>query len=233
MKILQKNPVTLSGRIEKCWLFTFRTPVEAVRSLVPDRLELLERNGFAFWNVVACEVAQMRPKGMPSRIGVRFRQVAYRLYVRYKPKGTPIEGLYFLRSDCDKRLMALGGKWLTDFHFHHSPIALDADSLDVGGEMSAHAEINRSEIATLSEGSAFDSLYQAKAVLKYKPFGISATSNCKMNVVSIQRDERKWVSKLVAVRNQQWEFFKGISAEPEICYEVEQVEYQWNRGRVL
>jgi len=233
MNLLQKNPITLCGRIEKCWLFTFRTPVEAVRPLVPERLELLERNGFAFWNVVACEVTQMRPKGMPGGIGMRFRQIAYRLYVRYKPNGTPIEGLYFLRSDCDKHLMSASGRLLTNFQFHQSPIDLKDDSLTVSGEMPAHAEIDRSELASLPEGSAFDSLYQAKAVLKYKPFGISPTSNCKMNVVRIQRDERAWVSRLVAVKRQHWSFFDGKPVEPEICYEVEPVEYQWNRGRIL
>lgn len=231
--ILQKNPLTVCGRIEKCWLFTFRTPVDAVRPLVPERLELLERNGFAFWNVVACEVAEMRPKGLPPAVGLRFRQVAYRLYVRYKPNGTPIEGLYFLRSDCDRRLLTLGGRLLTDFRFHRSPIELDRDTLAVGGEMPAEAEIDRSELPTLPEGSAFDSLYQAKAVLKYNPCGIAPTSNCRMNVVSILRDEKAWVSRLVAVKNQRWKFFDGLPVEPEICYEVEPVEYQWNRGRLI
>ncbi len=238
MSLFQKNPLTMRGRVDRCWLFTFRTPEEAVRGLIPPGLELVSRGGFAFWNVVVSEVDAMRPKGVPAVFGMRYRHVAYRLYVRYKPNGNPLEGLYFLRSDCDSRLISAAGNRMTDFGFHHGEIDLadDGDELTIdvrSPDACAHAVIDRSMAVALGPGTPFDSIYQAKAVLKYKPCAMAPTGNCKMNIVTITRDEEAWCSKLVHVREQEWAFFRDKPVEPEICYEVDPIDYQWNRGRLL
>lgn len=120
-------PLTTTGRLSECLLLSYRTPAQAVRHLVPDGIDLLTLDGWAFWNVVACEVENMRPAGVPSCFGVTYRHVAYRLYVKATPAiGEPLRGLYFVRSDADSRLVGRFGNALTDFRFHPANVELAA-----------------------------------------------------------------------------------------------------------
>src|SRR5947209_8177638 len=99
MPILQKNPLTMLGRINRCWLLTYSTPEEEARKWLGPRLEPITHGGFAFWNVVVCELSRMRPAPLPGFVGIGYRHAAYRLYVKFQPQeGEPIGGLYFVRS---------------------------------------------------------------------------------------------------------------------------------------
>jgi hypothetical protein len=73
------------------------------RVRVPAGLELITWRGAAFFNIVVCHVDRMRPRLAPRAVGVTHWFVAYRLQVRATSAAGPIEGLYFLRSDIDRR----------------------------------------------------------------------------------------------------------------------------------
>lgn len=255
MPILGKNPLTMVGTLDRCWLFTYQTPLDEARPLVPPALELVTREGCAFWNVVVCHLRAMRPKGFPAFLGASYWHVAYRLYVSLHPaEGRPIEGLYFARSDADSRLMVLAGNLLTDFRFHPAAVRITEDPaprpLDINRSAApavcqtsllriaidspdapAQMTLDRIQSPELPPHSAFSSLEEAAAFLKYKPFGISLTRRGQANVVAIRRDEAAWRSRLVQVVSADWRFFEGNTVRPEICYEVAPIDYQWNRGR--
>jgi hypothetical protein len=225
------------GTIERCWLFTYQTPVDEARALVPGELELVTREGCAFWNIVVCRIRAMRPKGLPVFTGVSYWHVAYRFYVRlHLASGPPIEGLYFIRSDCDSRLMAWMGNLLTDYNFHPASIEVSEHTPLVriavrSPDCPAEVALDRAKPPQLPAHSLFSSLAEAAAFLKYKPFGISITPSGRANVVTIRRDEAVWKSRLVHVVSAGWRFFEGKTVRPEICYEVAPIAYQWNRGR--
>ncbi len=240
LPLLQRNPLTAVGTLDRCWLFVYRTPVAEARGYLPKALEPVTRGGHAFWNVVVSHIHRMRPKGCPAFIGVDYWHVAYRLYVRCQPPGRPepIEGLYFLRSDCDSPLMTLAGNALTDFRFHTSGIEVETrgESVQIqvaSSEASARAALLPGQPPSLQPGSPFGSLEEAASFLKYRPFGISVDEGRgEANVVEITRKERAWRSPLVHVAEAGWQFFAGKQVALELCYEVEPIAYQWNRGKV-
>jgi len=236
--ILQKNPFAVVGTIDQCLLFTFQSPPEWAEALLPDCLTPIVHNGCAFWNVVVCHVRDMRPRSFPRMLGVSYRHAAYRLYVRYQPEDAPaIEGLYFVRSDCDNRMMSAMGNLMTDFRFHAADVRVQnvrdhqEISVDVPGG-TARAVVGRQAPSGVPDYSAFSTLDEAAAFLKYKPYGISVDRKGRVNVVHITRDESTWKSRLVTVPKQEWQFFDDLPARPEICYEVEPIDYQWDRGVV-
>jgi hypothetical protein len=234
----QKNPVTVVGRLPQTWLFAYRTPVATARGLLPARLEPVVFGGWAYWNVVVSRIEAMRPWGLPAFVGVGYWHVAYRLYARFRPSdGEAIEGLYFVRSDCDSPPMTLAGNLLTDFNFHTARVRvreregvhyLRIDS----GEAPARAAWRTAAPAGLAEGSPFGSLDEAAAALKYKPNGLSVGGDGGVNVVRITREETAWRARLVSVEAAHWAFLDRYETHPEICYAVEPIDYRWNRARV-
>jgi hypothetical protein len=171
--------------------------------------------------------------------GIRYWHVAYRLYVRYRAAATPepIEGLYFVRSDCNNPLIAAAGNRLTDFRFHRASIQVNEGRSTVtiqieSPDAAAYASLRPEVPPQRAPHSAFSSLDQAAAFLKYKPAGISLTEDGAANVVHITRSEATWQSKLVQVETATWEFLKDKPAKPEICFQVEPISYQWNRGEI-
>jgi hypothetical protein len=224
----------MCGTIERCWLFTFRERVETVAPFVPAPLAPVTRDGFAFWNVVVCEVDDMRPAFAPPGSGIHYRHVAYRLYVRHKPKGAPpLEGLYFLRSDADSRLLGVAGNLLSDFQFHHATVEIaQSDALttiDIASdEAPGHVGIDLLATPELPEGSPFGSLFEAKAVLKYKPFALTPDGRGGVRVLRVCRDEYAWKSKLVTAKTD-FAYLRGRDIGPEISYQVEPIDYRWEK----
>ncbi|HEY9868364.1 MAG TPA: DUF2071 domain-containing protein [Candidatus Obscuribacterales bacterium] len=234
--MIQKNPITMVGTIARCWLFVYRTPAQEARRLLPPQLEPVVHGDWSFWNVVVCQVRNMRPKLSPLPIGFTYWHVAYRLYVRCRVHADEvIEGLYFLRSDCDSPLIAVAGNVVTDFNFHCGRVSVFCDNGHVHITVTApgadaYARINENKGPVLPAQSPFGSLDEASRFLKYKPNGISIDSAGRANVVHIVRDEQSWKSRLVCVEESRWSFFDDKDAALEICYAVEPVFYQWNRG---
>src|SRR4051812_43268715 len=124
--------LVMVGRLEECFILAYRTPAASVKHLVPEGLELLTHGDTAFWNIVVSRVERMRPKGCPALFGISYLHVAYRLYVRaMTAEGREIQGLYFLRSDVNSRLINASGDLFTDFRFHHAKIELERTEREV------------------------------------------------------------------------------------------------------
>ena len=233
------NPIALTGRIERCWLLTFETSPHDVASLLPEPLELVTWHGRTFWNVVVCRVRRMRPWPLPAWCGVSYWHVAYRLYARFRPaRGEPIEGLYFLRSDCSSRLMVWGGRRLTDLRFHSAKVSVEEQAglvnIDVtspGGTF--NATLNGNRAAELPADSGFSTLDEAAQALKYHPAALAVEPDGRVNVLRIGRDESAWRSRLLAIEQFESEFLAGCDVRPEICYEVQPINYFWHRGQSL
>lgn len=236
MAIFQKNTITMWGKMKQCWLFTYHTPVEAVKDLLPAPLELVTYRNHAFWNVVVCQV-QMRPYPLPLPPVASFNywHVAYRLYAKVELKnGQKIEGLYLLRSECDSRFIAFGGNLITNFNFHYAQVGvqrtpqrteLNIKSPDAAGQ----AYLSEKKMEQLPVNSVFDTLGDAAVFLKYKPFGLHVDRKGQTRVAVIKRDENAWRSKLVQTESVRWDFLAGRPVTPEICYEVEPHDCHWNR----
>ena len=237
--ILQKNPFTVRGRLRHCWLFVYRTPVESARALLPPPLAPVTRDGFAFWNIVVCEIGGLRPALLPAAAGLDYWHVAYRLHVRAQTEsGAVVEGLHFLRSDCDSALVALAGNVVTDFRFHHAAVTISGGTSEIAGQIRARGgdadfRLSREAPSGLTPGSPFASLGEAAEWLKYKPFGVSPCGEGAINVVRVARDEAAWRSRLVTVEKARWEFLEQHETALEICYEVGPIDYQWERGRIV
>lgn len=233
------------GRLSDCFLLSYRTPAASVGALVPRPLELVTHGGYAFWNIVACRVEAMRPRWTPRWLGVTYRHIGYRLHVRCRIEGQPsIEGLYFVRSDADRSMIACGGNWMTDFRFHEAEIALrtaeGAWGLTVhshDGEGDASVLAKPTAAARLADGSPFSSSAEAAEALKYQPFALAPTVDGRaIKLAEVFRDESAWHESPIDVVAARWAFFDALGqqdARLELATRVRPIDYRWRLGRRL
>jgi uncharacterized protein YqjF (DUF2071 family) len=232
--------LTLIGRLSECLLIAYRTPSESVRHLVPAPLQLVTRDGWAFWNVVACRIEKMRPTGTPRFAGMSYYHVAYRLYVRAEiAGGEMIDGLYFVRSDADSFLISEIGNLASDFKFHPAKIRHieEADRLifevrdsDQGAARLRAALDQKPERA---KDSCFASAEEAARFLKYRPMGLSCRDGW-LRVAQVFRDESRWKEAAVSIEQSRWSFFDTLSQKEialEMATRVAPIDYRWQLGR--
>jgi hypothetical protein len=239
MSLFQKNPFPVCGDIERCWLLAYRTPADSARAMLPAPLHLITHGGFAFFNVVVGRLRAMRPAGLPRWCGVDYWHVAYRFYVRAAlADGSSMDGIYFIHSDCDSRLLTVLGNPLTHFRFHMARVQVSENERFVRGSVSAPgvpAEfvLRRDTPPALSPGSPFATLTEAAAFLKYQPTGLAPAGTRAVNAITIRRDERAWISRLISVESARWKFLAGHETALECAWEVEPIAYRWNRARIF
>ena len=223
------------GRLDECLLLAYRVEAGAVRGLLPPGLELVTHGGNAFWNVVACRVERMRPAGLPAFCGLSYNHVAYRLYVRAASSTT--DGLYFVRSDADSRLIPATGNVMTDFRFHSSAITLSSERSRVSCTVrgcDADAELvieDDGAAAGPMPGSPFASPDEAACFLKYRPVALSVSRKGRLKLTAVHRHEPDWRERRVHVVKDHLPFLDRFGPRHlELATRVEALQYRWVLG---
>jgi uncharacterized protein YqjF (DUF2071 family) len=233
--------MTMVGRFSECLLLAYRTPAESVRRLLPAGLELITVGAWAFWNIVLCRIEQMRPRGVPAALGLSYHHVAYRLYVRSQTARGPLEGLYFVRSDADSRLISCAGNLLTDFRFHPGSIDLNATTDRIAASVRSNDRAADLSLVTepattenLAPGSPFATADQAAHALKYQPLALSVTGE-RLRMAQVRRDETHWRESPIRVIESRFTFFDRLNQRPalERATRVEPIDYEWRLGDSL
>ncbi len=229
----------MRGRIEQCWLFVYRAPAETVATLLGPTLTAVTHGDFAFWNIVVCRLSAMRPASLPASFGFGYWHVGYRVYVRAELESRgALEGLFFARSDCDRHLVAIAGNRLTSFNFHIARIRVTSGASRVEGTIESPAaaasfQLDRKSVPQAAPGSPFPSLAAAASALEYKPAALSPRTADTLDVVRVRRDAAAWRWHPVNVIDARWQFLDGRDAQLELCYQVEPVDYLWERAQTV
>lgn len=236
--------ITMQGRLDPCYLLSYAIPEESVVALLPEGLDPLTYQEYAFLNIVISRIISMRPTGVPSALGLTYWHVAYRLHARANlAAGKTIDGLYFLRSDVDRSLPVIPGNALTDFRFHKASIRVTTDGAMFRLKIArTPAEIANAEVAIATDPAGEDSILapfrtlgERERTLKYAPFGLSVDRRGRwLRVAEVQRQESQWQEWAVRVPLADWEYLKRtIPGEARLvrATQVRPVDYCWRIGR--
>ncbi len=230
------NPIPMEARIRECWMLAYRVPVDAVVSRVPSPFRLVTRDGFAFLNVVIAGMEAMRPEGLPAFVGMDYWHVGYRLQVQADTVEGPKEGLYFLRSECDARLLGWAGNLLTQFRFHPASLRLDrGEILDVKVESRGGGGQVRLDLQRPFERPA-DSIFatreEAESVLRYNPLGLAVADARRVALLDIEHGP--WSLRSIDVVSHDFAFVRAIpGATLEAAFALGAIDYHFQRGRVV
>ena len=122
LAFLKNHPFAVEAFFKSSLVLTFAVPKEQLEPRIPACLTLdVFNDKWAFIAVAMVQTKHLRPKGFPKFFGNDFFLIGYRVFVRYTNQaGKNLRGLYILKSETDKKKMAifgnlygLEGRWRT------------------------------------------------------------------------------------------------------------------------
>src|SRR5207245_10447137 len=170
----------IRGVIDRRILVNYRVDPLVLKNILPSpfRPKLVKGTGMA--GVCLIRLKHIRPKFMPSFIGISSENAAHRIAVEWDQDGRKREGVFIPRRDTSSRLNTLvGGKLFPGVHNHATfqvreqddlyRIALDSD------DRRTHLLVQGHVSTELPKDSIFDSLQDASDFFARGSLGSSLT----------------------------------------------------------
>ncbi|MFI0811974.1 DUF2071 domain-containing protein [Streptomyces echinatus] len=253
--LLQRHPVAIRARFAHSLVLTYALPATVLRPLLGPGLELEtygqhaqpgqhgEAGAYGFVAVALVDTRALRPAVLPARFGADHLLTGYRVFARFRtPGGRVMRGLRILRSDTDRRLMALGGNLLTRYHYRMARMSSRAvngtlefcvDSADGRADLRVRADLG-SAPAPLPPGSPFPDARAARRFAGPLPYTFEYEPQTR-SVIVVKAFRAHWEPRPVAVDVRRLTFFDhgpfaGTRPVLANAFHVADLEYGWERG---
>lgn len=237
----------MKGRLDPCLLLSYSVPAEQlrrqVRRQVPAGLELVERNGLAFWNVVVCQVNGLRPWFLPRPAGVTCAMLGVRLHVRARLEdGSDLDGLHFVETHIN-RFVNVADRF-GDFRFFQSKGILVRGTRSLGPDRplaplvawdDPEWELLVEAYPLSSPAAASQARYapsDAESLFRYRPVSMAVAAPGVLRLTEVVRDESRWRETPAAVEPETpLQKLVGPDARLERAVLVDPIDYVWRLGR--
>lgn len=233
----------MRGVIERRILANYRIDAGVARRVLPAPFRPKLVDGYAIAGICLIRLAEIRPRGLPSVVGIRSENCAHRFAVEWDTPDGPREGVYIPRRDTSSRINALvGGRLFPGVHSHATfdvhetsaslSVALESDDgatrIAVGGEVTKE----------LPEGSVFGTLERASRFFEGGSLGYSVTRESGV-YDGLELRTQSWRVEPLAVRRVQSSFFDDASRFPEgsaafdCALVMRNVPHEWHGRQTL
>jgi hypothetical protein len=174
-----KIPV-IHGVIDRRILVNYHVDPIVLEPILPYPFRPKVVNGVGMVGICLIRLKEIRPRSLPSWLGICSENAAHRTAVEWEDNGTVREGVYVRRRDTNSWLNSLtGGRLFPGIHYHarftveetvdHYHVALKSDDGETWMSVRGHRTHN------LPASSVFGSLEEASAFFQAGSLGYSAT----------------------------------------------------------
>jgi hypothetical protein len=174
-----KIPV-VQGIIDRRILVNYRVDPKVLTGVLPKPFQPKIVNGAGMAGVCLIRLKHIRPRFLPSFLGISSENAAHRFAVQWEKGGQKQEGVFIPRRDTSSRINALvGGKIFPGEHHHanfkvnerdgHYQVVIDSDDL------STHLAVDGHVASDLPKTSIFHSLGEASEFFERGSLGYSVT----------------------------------------------------------
>lgn len=240
---LRRHPLPISAFFTHSLVVTYAYPADLLRPLLPPGLVVDTYKEWGFVAIAMVQTRQLRPSFLPASLGIDFFLTGYRIFTRFASKPS-LRGLKILRSDTNRRLMAVGGNLLT----HYGYVRCDASMAESDGSLrvmvkSPHGLADLDVVADLSSrpaplphGSPFASLDDARRFAGPLPYTFDYEKESQ-SIVMVKATRANWEPQPISVEVRQATFldrapFANIKPILANAFHVENVAYRWEQGVV-
>ena len=164
--------------------------------------------------------------------------IGYRVFVRYpSPSGKRLRGLYILRSETDKKLMAILGNLFTHYQYHTT----DITQLETAGQLTITSRKSDLRIVLaqpeaevpLPPQSPFANWSEARRYAGPLPFTFSVDPGSP-RILIVEGVRQHWVPQPLAVESCHVGFVNSLGLSQAVlanAFAVDNVPYYWKKGR--
>lgn len=225
--MIRRHPLPVAAHFAQSLVLAYAFPPERLAPLVPPGLVLDMHDEQAFAAVAVVQTQRLRPRGFPA--GLDFVLCGFRIFVRVEARAS-LRGLYILRSATDNRAMALVGNALTHYRWRYEPIRVraHADRLEIESER-VHV-VARLGARELPAGSPFATPDEARRFAGPLPYTFDVERGRILAVRGVRSGWQPEPVRVEEARVDEPPFPDGTLAN---AFHVADVEYRWERGRLL
>jgi hypothetical protein len=245
---IKRHPFPVGAHFEHSLVLTYALPAEVLRPLLPPGLELDCYNEFGFVAIALVKTRELRPSFLPRFCGQDFFLSGYRIFSKFTTRqGRHLRGLRILRSDTDKKLMAVAGNLLThynyclakvDFHAGASTLNVEVITPNAEADLVVRADLSMLDTgpARLPDGSPFPDMETARRFAGPLPFTFDYEKPTH-SIVVIKGVRKKWNPQPVRVEIEKCTFFahkefEGCTPILANAFYISDIPYRWEVGRV-
>lgn len=244
MDLLRNHPFAMRAYFERVAAVSFAFPEEVLRPLVSEGLEIDSYQGLGFVTVAMVWTKKLRPAGFPEFLGKDFFLGGYRIFTRLADEsGRKMRGLQILRSETDNAAMVRSGNLLTRYGYRQVEVsATTTDGIThvktrlPSGPPALDLAFDAADGAGLPEGSPFPDWRTARRFAGPMPFTFSRRKDGSFAVIKGSRES--WTPRPVTLLD--WSVslfseppFTGVRPVPANAFMVENVDYRWEKGRIV
>jgi len=171
----------IRGTIDRRILVNYRVEPEVLEKILPPPFRPKLVNGAGMAGVCLIRLKHIRPRYLPSFIGISSENAAHRIAVEWEQDGEKREGVFIPRRDTSSRLNTLvGGKLFPGVHHHATFRAQEQDDayrlvLD-SDDRQTHVLVEGHASAELPKDSIFSSVHDASDFFSKGSLGYSVTA---------------------------------------------------------
>jgi len=204
---------TIEGIIRRRILLNYRATPDVVRDLLPANFSPKLVDGQAIVGVCLIRLEQIRPKGLPTALGIQSENSAHRFAVTWEDDdGQLREGVYVSRRDTDSRLNALTGSRLFPGVHHLGRFrTTDADGhisirIETAGPAAPLLDLRVRETDRFPFNSVFQSLEHASQFFESGCIGYSSRpQDCTLD--GLRLHVPAWIVQPLEVERAESAFF--------------------------
>jgi uncharacterized protein DUF2071 len=228
----------LYGVIDRRILVNYRIDPEVLAPLLPAPFRPKIVHGFGWAGICLIRLNHIRPKWLPSWLGITSENAAHRTAVEWDDNGILRQGFYIRRRDSNSRLNVLAGGRLFPGVHHHAQFTVQekADRLSIAlrsDDRETALAVRGHVTARLPEDSVFESVEEASEFSRAGSLGYSpAQESGRFQGMELRC--RHWQVEPLAVEEVRSSFFEDESLFPKgsIAFDhaflMRGIEHEWH-----
>jgi len=225
---------TIHGYIDRRILINFTADPKAVEKIIPFPFRPKIYRGRAVVGICLIRLKNIKPKGLPSFIGLHSENGAHRIAVEWDENGETKTGVYIPRRDTSLKFNTLvGGRLFPGKHYHAKFNVKEGGGnyhIDFISSDGTETLIDALETTTFSNKSVFETLDNASAFFRSGDLGYSPN---KAKFEGLRLNTFKWEVRPLEALNIRSSFFENETIFPKgsVAFDnallMTNIEHEW------
>jgi len=225
----------IKGIIDRRILINYQVDKEALINYLPKPFKPKLVNGKGIAGICLIRLKEIRPKGLPSFIGISSENGAHRIAVQWTENGITKEGVYIPRRDTSSRLNSLAGGTIFPGIHHLAEFKVEESNgkyeVSFVSEDNASLSIIAKETDTWNDESVFENLSCLSDFFEEGSVGYSPSKENECDGLELKTDN--WKVSLLEVEDVTSSFFEDESIFPKGSVKfdnallMKDIEHEW------